>query len=325
MKYLTLSFLILLLLPSPAYQTTTSKLTLHVGSVAGVDAAVSTFLSSTFPRVLKLLDPKLGSDAAALHASPDTVLCGRVWTPTQPTDNNPHTAAAVWLSSALPFIVSNPLIQYWEGYNELPGTASNRSLMQWYAAFEVERVQLLSARGLRAVVGSFATSDFADLDPITSTFTEFVPAVYAAAAAGGWLSLHEYSSPLMSTCFDNATGTGHETGRYRTLYANFFAASNPPPPPLFLSEVGVGWSPISCGGTNAVLGWRAYCAAWNAPGGPFPGMSCEDAYVKQLAWYDSLLRADDFVVGAAIFCQDCGGFDSFDTGPALGALARYMG
>ena len=194
--------------------------------------------------------------------------------------------------------------------------------MRWYAAFEEARVQQLAGVGLRAVVGSFATSDLEDLDPASSTFADFVPAARAAAAAGGYLSLHEYSSPLMTTCFDNATGVGRETGRYRTVYANFFAES--PPPPLFLSEVGVGWSAPSCGGSGVVAGWRAYCANWTAPGGPFPGLPCEEAFVEQLAWYDRLLIADDFVAGAAIFCQECQTFDSFDTGPALGAIAAYM-
>ena len=298
-----------------------SKLTLHVGDVAGVDAAVAAFLAAAQPRTLKLLDPKPGWAAAALRASPETQLIGRVWTPTQPTDGDPRAAAAAWLNATRPFFSASPEIQLWEGYNELPGTASNRSLMQWYSEFEQARVQLLAGVGLRAVVGAFATSDLEDLDPATSTFALFAPAARAAAAAGGFLSLHEYSSPLMTTCFDVAKGVGRETGRYRTVYENFFADS---PPPLFLSEVGVGWSAPSCGGTGVVAGWRAYCANWTAPDGPFPGLSCEAAFVEQLAWYDRLILSDDYVVGASIFCQECQTFDSFDTGPALGAIAAYM-
>ena len=309
-----------------------SKLSLHVGDVSGVDAPVAAFLATTRPRTLKLLDPRDGWAAAAKRASPETLLVGRLWTPTQPTDGDPRVAAASWLNASRAAIAASPEITHWEGYNELPGTATNRSLMRWYAAFETERVSLLAAVGLRAVVGSFATSDMEDLSNETSTFADFVPAARAAAAAGGLLGLHEYSSPLMWTCFDNATGVGRETGRYRTLYDSFFSASPPPPappapppPPLLLSEVGVGWAAPSCGGTGAVLGWRAYCANWTAPGGVFPGMACEDAFVAQLAWYDALLRADAFVVGANIFCESCGSFESFDTAPALGALAAYMG
>jgi hypothetical protein len=310
-----------------------SKLSLHVGDVSGVDAPVAAFLAAARPRTLKLLDPRNGWAAAAKRASPETLLVGRLWTPTQPTDGDPRLAAAAWLNASRAAIAASPEISHWEGYNELPGTATNRSLMRWYAAFETERVALLAAAGLRAVVGSFATSDMEDLSNETSTFGDFVPAARAAAAAGGLLSLHEYSSPLMWTCFiNNATGVGRETGRYRTLYDNFFSASSPlltppvpPPPPLLLSEVGVGWAAPSCGGTGAVLGWRAYCTNWTSPGGDFPGMACEDAFVAQLAWYDALLRADAFVIGANIFCENCGSFESFDTAPALGALAAYMG
>jgi hypothetical protein len=319
----TLSLLLLALLPSASESgLSASKLTLHLGDVAGVDAAVTAFLAAARPRTLKLLDPKPGWAAAALRASPGTQLIGRVWMPTQPTDGDPRAAAAAWMNVVRPYFASSPQIQLWEGYNELPGTATNSTLMQWYAAFEQERVQLLAGIGLRAVVGSFATSDLEDLDPATSTFAFFVPAARAAAAAGGYVSLHEYSSPLMTTCFDAAEGVGRETGRYRTVYQNFFRKS---PPPLFLSEVGVGWSAPSCGGTGVVAGWRAYCANWTAPDGPFPGLPCEAAFVEQLSWYDHLIRADDFVVGAAIFCQECQTYDSFDTGPALGAIAAYMG
>lgn len=148
-----------------------SKLTLHVGDVAGVDAAVAAFLAAAQPRTLKLLDPKPGWAAAALRASPETQLIGRVWTPTQPTDGDPRAAAAAWLNATRPFFSASPEIQLWEGYNELPGTASNRSLMQWYSEFEQARVQLLAGVGLRAVVGAFATSDLEDLDPRRSRYS----------------------------------------------------------------------------------------------------------------------------------------------------------
>jgi len=312
---------------APRSPLSSSKLSLHVGDVTGVDAAVEAFLAAARPRTLKLLDPRDGWAAAALRASPGTELVGRIWTPTQPTDGDPRAAAAAWLNASRATILASPEIRLWEGYNELPGTATNSTLMRWYADFEMERVRLLAALGggLRAVVGSFATSDLEDLDPATSTFAAFVPAARAAAAAGGLLSLHEYSSPLMWTCFSNGTGVGRETGRYRTVYENFFVGAGlPPPPPLLLSEVGVGWASPACGGSGVVQGWRAYCAAWAAPGGAFPGEPCEDAYVAQLAWYDAMLRSDSYVVGANVFCQACGGFDSFDTAPALGALAAYM-
>ena len=50
-------------------------------------------------------------------------------------------------------ITSSPGVDYWEGYNE-PGCA-NEAEMRWLAAFEVERVRLLSSLGLKASVGEW--------------------------------------------------------------------------------------------------------------------------------------------------------------------------
>lgn len=49
-------------------------------------------------------------------------------------------------------------------------------------------------------------------------------------------------------------------------------------------------------------------------------------YVSQLAWYDSLLRADDYVLGATIFQLDCPGWGPYSLAydDATSQLVAYM-
>lgn len=238
-------------------------------------------------------------------------------------------AARAWFNASLPVITASPLIEWWEGLNELDGQPGYN--WSWYAAFEIERVALLQGIGKRAIIGSFITGNIDVNAHSASTadgFSAFLPAVRAAAAAGGALSIHEYSAPLLYTCYDNATGTGPQTGHYRAVYSKFLTdpVTGAALIPLFLSEIGVGWSSYACGGNETAGGWQAYCSNWTSvdPPGAYPGMPCPQAFVSQLAWYDSLLQADAYVMGAAVFCQQCGSFSSFDTAPALAELAAYM-
>ena len=59
-------------------------------------------------------------------------------------------------------------------------------------------------------------------------------------------------------------------------------------------------------------GWRQFMSA--------------SEYVSQLAWYDTLLRQDDYVLGSAIFLMDGpADWDSFSVdGDAANLLAQYM-
>jgi hypothetical protein len=49
-----------------------------------------------------------------------------------------------------------------------------------------------------------------------------------------------------------------------------------------------------------------------------------EAYLRQLQWYDSILRADAYVLGAAIFQLGIPGWEAFDlAGPMAERLADY--
>lgn len=64
--------------------------------------------------------------------------------------------------------------------------------------------------------------------------------------------------------------------------------------PLVISEVGIDNSP--CNSPN-LGGWINYCSSWGSS-------DCAAEYIKQLAWYDSVLRFDDYVIGATVYQLD---------------------
>jgi hypothetical protein len=303
--------------PQHAPALSDSKLSIHVNAQS-VNATFWAWVAQVRPRVLKLLDPVQGSDVAARAASPTTLLVGRVWTPAQPVDGDPAAAAAAWFNATLPTIRACPGIDVWEGYNEID--VHTVGLMAWYAAMEAERTRLLASVGARAAIGQFSCG----VPDVTTPaiIQAFYPAIDAALAAGGVLGLHEYSSPTMTGCFDAGSGEGWLTGRYRKLYREYLLPTNRSLP-LVVSEAGIDNSP--CGGSPNLGGWQAYCSWWAAQSPPLPGPAdCGDQFVFQLAWYDSLLRADAYVVGATLFCYHCDGFPSYEVEPILPALAAYM-
>ena len=291
-----------------------SKLSVHVN---GVDATMAAWLAATRPAVVKLLDPSPGDVAAARAASPDALLVGRIYRPTQPTDGDPAAAAAAWFEDAWPTIAACAGIDVWEGYNE-PGVGDVPK-MTWYAAFEAARVALLAAAPTpaRAAVGCFSTGTPDVTQP--AIVNAFAPAIDAARAHSGLLALHEYASPTMSGCFDNATGEGWFTGRYRKLYRDFLEPQNRSLP-LVVTEAGIDNTGGACGSPD-LGGWLGYCDWWASHG--LPG-DCAAQYTTQLAWYDSVLRRDAYVVGATLFCYHCSGFATYEVETALPDLQAYM-
>lgn len=286
-----------------------SKLSIHVN---GVDGVMSAWLAAAQPRVVKLLDPSPSDVAAVRAAVPDTFIIGRVYQASQPMSGDPTAAANAWVTSNLPTLQACRGVDAWEGYNEPPADYES---LQWYSAFEVGRINALSSHGLNASVGQFSvgTPDVTNATVIAA----FMPAIAAAHAAGGVLALHEYSSPYMWSCYSNASGSGWTTGRYRMLYEQFLIPAGIALP-LVLSEGGIDNSP--CGGPNTG-GWLTYCDYWAAAG---YGDDCAATYVQQLAWYDSVMRGDGYVIGNTLFCYHCSGFDAYEVQTALPDLQTYM-
>ena len=71
---------------------------------------------------------------------------------------------------------------------------------------------------------------------------------------------------------------------------------------------GIDNSGSSCGSPN-LGGWVKYCAYWESHYG---WNDCAKAYMSQLEWYDSVLRADSYVIGATVFAIEIGGWADYD-------------
>jgi hypothetical protein len=284
-----------------------------VNAGAGLDSGLLAFLQASQPRVIKLLDPGQGADAQIRAVVPDVFIVGRVYLTNQPSSGDPVAAAQAWFGLVASSISGNPTVDVWEGYNE-PGVGSLDE-MTWYTQFEVARVQLLASKGVNASIGQFSTGT---PDVTNATIVQaFYPAIAAAIKYGGVLALHEYDSPYLWQCFSNATIDGWMMGRYRKLYNQFLIPAGLHIP-LVITETGIDNSPCN---SPDLGGWQAYCSYWTSAGW---GNDCAHDYVSQLAWYDSLLRADDYVMGCTIFCYHCDGFGSYEVEPALPELQAYM-
>jgi hypothetical protein len=213
----------------------------------------------------------------------------------------------------------NPGVDYWEGWNE-PVPGEN---MAWYARFEVERARRMADHGLRVAVGGFATGM-----PEWDQFVEFLPAIEAALAHDGILTLHEYAAPTLDYRMGEAL-PGHpaypDRGvlllRYRWWYEDFLKPRGLVIP-LVISEGGIDGQ-VGQDLAPPGLGWRDFSAYWRQEG---LGRDGAQAYVQQLAWYDQELQQDDYVIGVAIFTagSPAGHWPSFDITAILPELAKYV-
>jgi hypothetical protein len=191
------------------------------------------------------------------------------------------------------------LVDAWEGYNEpVPG---DEGQMARLADMEAERVRLLAENGLRAVVGNFGTGN-----PPLEWWPAFRPALEAAQAHAGYLGLHEYSAP---TIWYNTTRSsldfraapadeGWLTLRYRKVYGTHLLPWGMDLP-LLITECGIDGLVTDRPGP-AGRGWQDFAGYWEELG---MGPDAPGNYVEQLAWYDSQLQQDSYVVGASVFAM----------------------
>jgi hypothetical protein len=261
-----------------------------------------------------------------LAVNPNLLVVGRV---PEMTDANaearsgmsPEAAARALIDRQKEVYRANPLIRIWEGPNEpVFGNAddpANMRAMEWYAAYEAERLRLLAEMGLRGVVGNFATGT-----PDLPMWTAFLPALEAAEQHNGFLGVHEYSSPWMwwytgnyserNCSFDpNFPGEG-DTGwlnlRYRKVYRQFLIPNGVSEVPLVITECGLDKAGNGCPGYTSGP-WREHLEFWKSWDGardPIdywrgPERDAERYYAEQLIWYDRELQKDSFVAGATIF------------------------
>ena len=293
-----------------------SKMGIHVARPNS--EAIMEFVRAARPAVVKGVDD-LGFLAEVKAASPETVTIGRFSVDPQDYGGEPEAAAAALVARQLPQMLLNPAVDYWEGWNE---PDPNLDRMDWYAQFEAERVRQLARHGLRAAVGGFSTGV-----PELNEFELFVPAIEAAKAHGGILSLHEYAAPDLTFLYgDPLPGypTYPDRGplmfRYRWFYRDVLEPRGLVIP-LVISEAGIDGILGNRPGPDG-LGWQDFQSFWVEQGW---GPDGQTAYLNQLQWVDNEARQDPYVIGYALFTA--GGaraWTTYELAPFLPRLAEYI-
>jgi len=266
------------------------------------------------------LDPAFLADVRA--RSPQTVIVGRVemgQVNLSQADVGAEARRAV--EAVLPLALDERragLVDAWEGFNE--PVAGDEGQMGKLANLEAERVRLLAARGLRAAVGNFGVGH-----PPLEWWPAFRPALEAAQAHGGYLALHEYSAPTIWFNTNrqdldfraDPADEGWLTLRYRKAYRQFLIPWGLRLP-LLITECGIDGTVTDRPGPPG-NGWTDFSRYWAELG---MGEDAPGNYVEQLAWYDSQLQMDDYVLGAAVFAMT--GFDGWDSYELLGEPAAIL-
>jgi hypothetical protein len=302
---------------------TGSKLSLHF--VRGSQATYA-WMQTCRPSFVKLVDAALAWSPDLRHEFPDMMQIGRV---TGVEDDalvrkNPIVAANEFVARNLPYYRKYPNIDYWEGYNEwTAANAHDPQAWQAYAEFEAQRACLMQSYGYHAVIGNFSAGR-----PEYAEMLVFLPAIRIGLTCGAILGLHEYSAPTLQ--YGYGQGVPHRppypergmlTLRYRYWYQDLFMPLDLPIP-LVITEMGIdGGVQAGRPGPQGVTGWRDFASYWRDSG---LGNDPAKVYVSQLAWYDSEIRKDPYVLGAAIY--QAGSYDNspFEVESLIPELTKYM-
>lgn len=232
-------------------------------------------------------------------ATPQTLFVGRIYRDREPdfnlSDIDPLNLGRIYAEQTLPWVERmGTSYDFWQGPNE-PAIHSPEA-MDRYAQFEAARVRTLAQHGFRAVIGTFAVGNPADM----SFWKAFRPAMETAREHGGALALHQYAWPTLD----------HQAEAYVLRHRQVYGgapehnwAGFPPQLrlPLLITECGLD-------GLIQAPDPRG----WQTRYGP-------DAYLQQLAWLDTELQKDPYVIGAAIFCAGANDtrWGSYDIWPTL--------
>lgn len=311
-----------------------SKLGLHVErnipaifemlETGGVSAITTLELDANFAAQIK-------------QTSPNTKLIGRIILPEVQLDQltAPTGAARGFVEQLLPYADDERRREHFDGWishNEPDvGPESDTSSverMKRLTEFEAERTRLLGERGIRSVIGNFATGN-----PDLSLWEHFLPAVQAAQEHNGWLGLHEYSAPtiyFLSTREDQGRypgvapqDDGWLTLRYRKVYNDILIPAGLGIPLVF-TECGVdGLVQEGRPGPSPARGWQDFQQYWAENG---YGLWGPGAYVEQLAWFDEAMRQDWYVLGGCVYALGTSAqWLTYDlSGPAAEVLKQYL-
>lgn len=304
-----------------------SKLGLFIGRYS---AQLFDLLATKGVAVVKTLELDANFAAQIKSTSPRTLLIGRIDLPQLELGSiDPKAAAQDFVNRLLPIAddpARRPYFDGWEAYNE--PVAGTDDEMKRLGEFEAERTRLLWERGIRSVVGNFATGT-----PGLEQWKYFLPAMQSAKENSGWLGLHEYGAPTMYflTSRENQgrypgvspEDSGWHALRYRKVYQEILQPAGLAIPLIF-TELGVdGHVQNDRPGPQEGRGWQDFQQYWADNG---YGLWGPGAYVEQLVWYDNAMRQNDYVVGGCIFALAASaGWERYDiVGPAAGVLQQYL-
>lgn len=237
--------------------------------------------------------------------SPETITVGRStcrqWAD---VERDPAQEAADVLAAHMPnWSYEQDVVDYWEVLNENdPPTVEGH---RWLAEFYLAAMDIAEAHGYRLALFSYSVGvpEWYEWAAIYET------GVFARALEGGHvLALHEYNWPTMDALWGEPL-PGHPayadrgvlTGRYRHLYRDFLVP-NDEVVPLLITE---------CGLDAALAG--APMEDWQA------------RYVAEMVWYDTRLREDAYVLGAAMFTLGgAWGWEAYDYEALLPDFYAYI-
>ncbi len=308
--------------PAKAPASGPTKLGFHVTLNSG---GALDYVAAVHPAVMKGVDD-IGFLKDVKQLSPNTVTIGR-YVVEQPNIGSGDAAqrAIDFVNTWLPKYQAAPYVDYWEGWNEV--TYPN---YEWYAQFEAARACEMQKHGLKAAIGAFSTGT-----PEPWQFEAFIPAIEAGIRCGAILTTHEYGAPTMYLWWAQGLpeSYGHPAvpayldrgplaGRYRFLYRDILLPRGLNIP-LVISEAGIdgGAGAGQRPGYSNAQGWMGF---WDYWGSDLGVTDPAQFYVDQLAWYDSLLRQDSYVIGATIFNVSGGSsWQSFEASSLIPKLTQY--
>lgn len=289
------------------YPNKPSKLGLHTVSPNGAFPFVRGITEAGGQiRLMKALG-NFGVLREVKSISPATVTVGR-WPYVEAVDiwgEPAHAAERVMQQHMQAWQHERDVVDYWEVLNEVnPGNTEGHV---WLARFYWAAMDIAEAQGYRLALFSYSAGvpEWADWSAIVET------GIFARAAQGGHiLALHEYDWPFLRLNWGGSLPgqpaydpeRGILAGRYRHLYRDFLIPRGEVIP-LAITECG-----LDPGITGAA-----------------PSFTWQRQWLNELAWYDSKLVEDDYVIGAAIFTLGGGAdFYYYDYEVLLPDLREYI-
>lgn len=277
------------------------SLNIHGSSIANKPRLLARVLT-TRPRWLLVMDNlNLAEELAA--ALPETNVIFRRW----PDDNlvrekTPQT----WVNETAALLAGKRLWAYAgneQGFGD--------DVLRW----NTEVITLAAARGLKVVVGNFATGTPEPGDWRRPAALDLLRALDANRAAAV-LGLHEYAGGVITSGLgnpppvkvwpDSIPGAAWHCGRYRFV-VDTCAEQNIKAPRVVITEHGFddlsdikSWldTLVKTPGYANIRGWRSLVEQWRAW---WPSWSPERAYAEQLIYADRVIYNNPIIEGQLIF------------------------